>query len=196
MWIISHSLLLSLVCSCGFMAFKSSTAFSSAWKKGAELKQCLHSLFMHINELRGNVSTKKLSPTEESLLGILFFYFFFIIGFAIYQHESILGILNLYIILRRKDFFLLSSFPVWEHWWTYIQFKCPLQHLAVFCVWVVLIEGWWGVKTLKRLWRRTKVPDLTLLRAVPSDSLLNCPDLIFCWSQWDITVTWWSCCEN
>lgn len=62
------------------MAFKSSTAFSSAWKKGAELRQCLHSLFMHMDELRGNVSTKKLSPKEESLLGIL----------------------NLYIILRKK----------------------------------------------------------------------------------------------
>ena len=119
-WIISHSLLLSLVCSCGFMAFKSSTAFSSAWKKGAELRQCLHSLFMHIDELRGNVSTKTLSPTEESLIGIL----------------------NLYIILRKKDLFLPSSFPFWEHWWTCIQFKCPPQHLTVFSVWVVLIKGW------------------------------------------------------
>lgn len=44
------------------MAFKSSTAFSSAWKKGAELRQCLHSLFMHMDELRGNVSTKKAIP--------------------------------------------------------------------------------------------------------------------------------------
>lgn len=68
------------------MAFKSSTAFSSAWKKGAELRQCLHSLFMHIDELRGNVPTKKLSATEESLIGIL----------------------NLYIILRKKDVFTIQ----------------------------------------------------------------------------------------
>ena len=158
------------------MAFKSSTAFSSAWKKGAELRQCLHSLFMHMDELRGNVSTKKLSPKEESLLGIL----------------------NLYIILRKKKRFLFT-----------IQFSRLGTLMNLHSVQVSSSASYsflcmgradqrmvGSEKTLKRLWRRTKVPDLTLLRAVSSDSLLNCPDLIFCWSQWDITESWWSCCEN
>lgn len=161
-WIISHSLLLSLVCSCGCMGFKSSTAFSSAWKKGAELRQCLHSLFMHMDELRGNVSTKKkLSPKEGSLLGIL----------------------NLYIILtkKKKKRFLFT-----------IQFSCLETLMNLHSVQVSSAASYsflcmgradqrmvGSEKTLKRLWRRTKVPDLTLLRAVSSDSLLNCPDLIF-----------------
>lgn len=49
-------LLLSLVCSCGCMGFKSSTAFSSAWKKGGNRAKTVPSFpVMHMDRLRGNV---------------------------------------------------------------------------------------------------------------------------------------------
>lgn len=177
-WIISHSLLLSLVCSCGCMGFKSSTAFSSAWKKGAELRQCLHSLFMHMDELRGNVSTKKkLSPKEGSLLGIL----------------------NLYIILRKKKKKISFYYPVFLSG----NIDEPTFSSSVLCS--ILQFSLYGSCWSKdgREWKDSEEalkkdkgswPDSAESCVIWQFTQLSWPH--FCWSQWDITESWWSCCEN
>lgn len=121
-WIISYLLSYSLVFSCSWALWllKSYTAVSSAWKGGAEISTCIHSLFIHISELQGNIYTKKPLHKNESTIEIL-----------------LRVTLNLCIILRDNDSFLIVNFPIWKHRWLYIQFKFLLQCLVVFSVWVV-----------------------------------------------------------